>query len=151
MYVAESELHGFVEINVADNKVVDRVQIPSVNKTPHTRPFEPIDTLTHGLALSPDGKELWVTSLLDDAMYVYDVKNKRVVQQLAAGDGPNWVSFSPNGKYVAVSNTDSHDVSIFDALEHKQLARIQTGGAPKRVLAAEIGSSDKTGVPISRN
>src|SRR5215469_4862599 len=35
MYVAESDLHGFVVVNVAENKIVDRVQIPSINKTPH--------------------------------------------------------------------------------------------------------------------
>jgi len=39
---------------------------------------------------------------------------------------------------VCVSNTDSHDISVFDAREHKELARLETGGAPKRVLVAEI-------------
>lgn len=134
MYLAESHLHGFVVVNLADAKILERVEIPSINKTPHPRPFEPIDTLTHGLALSSDGRELWVTSLLDDSMYVYDLKAKKVSQRLPAGDGPNWVSASPDGRFVCVSNTDSHDVSIFDARAHREIARMNTGGAPKRVL-----------------
>ena len=136
MYVAESNLHGFVVVNVPEGSVVERVEVPSINKTPHARPFEPIDTLTHGLALTPDGKELWVTSLLDDSIYVYDLKAKKVSQRLATGDGPNWVSVSPDGRFVCVSNADSHDVSIFDATAHKEIARIKTGGVPKRVLVA---------------
>ena len=136
MYVAESNLHGFVVVNVPEGKVVERVEIPSINKTPHPRPFEPIDTQTHGLALSPNGEELWVTSLLEDSIYVYDLKAEKVRQRLPTGDGPNWVSFSPDGRFVCVSNADSHDVSIFDARAHKEIARIKTGGVPKRVLVA---------------
>lgn len=138
MYVAESDLHGFVVVNVSDNRVMERIEIPAIHKTAHPRPFEPIDTLTHGLALSPDGKELWVTSLLDDSIYVYDVGRKKVSQRLPTGDGPNWISFSPDGKFACVSNTDSHDVSIFDAAQHKEVARIKTGGAPKRVLVVDV-------------
>ena len=49
---------------------------------PHEHPYEPINTFTHGLALSPDEQEVWVTSLLDDAMYVYDVKSQKIVGRL---------------------------------------------------------------------
>lgn len=137
MYVAESNLHGFAIVSVPDKKVLERVEIPSIKKAPHPRPFEPIDTLTHGLALSPDGNELWVTSLIDDSIYVYNISGKKVSQRLSTGDGPNWVSFSPDGRFACVSNSDSHDVSIFDAKAHKELVRMKTGGVPKRILAAD--------------
>jgi len=137
IFVAESNLHGFTIVSIPEKKVLERVEIPSIKKTPHPRPFEPIDTLTHGLALSPDGDELWVTSLIDDSIYVYDIGSKKVTQRLPTGDGPNWVTFSPDGRFVCVSNSDSHDVSIFDAKRHTELARIKTGGVPKRILAAD--------------
>jgi YVTN family beta-propeller protein len=138
LYVAESDLHGFVIVDVVNNRILERVQIPSIHKTAHPRLYEPIDTLTHGLALSPDGKELWVTSLLDDSIYVYNTETKKVTERLPTGDGPNWVSFSPDGRFVCVSNTDSHDVSVFDAREHKELTKIKTGGVPKRILIAVV-------------
>lgn len=138
MYVAESNLHGFVVVSIPERKVLERVEIPSINKTPHPRPFEPIDTLTHGLALSPNGRELWVTSLLDDSIYVYDLQAKHVSQRLPTGDGPNWISFSPDGRFASVSNSDGHDVTVFDAKAHKELGRVKTGGVPKRLLAADV-------------
>jgi YVTN family beta-propeller protein len=60
MYVALSDFHGFVIVDVPGRKVIQTVELPPA---PHnTNPLEP-HTETHGLALSPDGRELWVTSL----------------------------------------------------------------------------------------
>ncbi len=140
MYVALSNLHGFVIVDIPEKKVIQRVEMPAENPHPHPRPLEPMDTLTHGLALAPDERELWVTSLLDNAMYVYDVELKKIVGKVAAGDGPNWVTFSPDGKYCAVSNTDSGDCSIFDVKARREVARIKTGKGPKRLVAASVPS-----------
>ena len=111
---------------------------------PRPRKFETPDTLTHGLALTPDGKELWVTSLLDDCIYIYDLQARKITGRLDTGDGPNWIVFSPDGKYGCVSNTDSDDVSIFDAREHRALARVKVGKVPKRLV---IGSEPKAQKP----
>jgi YVTN family beta-propeller protein len=142
MYVAESSLHGFVRVDVPSQKIVQRVTIPAVNPTPTPRPFEPIDTLTHGLALAPDGTELWVTSLLDNSLYIYDVKQNKVVGRVQVGDGPNWVAFSPDGKYVCVSNAGTDDVSIIDVKARREVARIKVGKTPKRIVAANVPGGD---------
>ena len=69
MYVALSDLHGSAIVDIPEKKVVRRLEMPAEHPAPHEHPGEPINnTLTHGLALSPNEKELWVTSLLDDAM-----------------------------------------------------------------------------------
>jgi YVTN family beta-propeller protein len=75
-------------------------------------------------------------------VYIYDLKARKVTGRLITGDGPNWVAFSPDGKYVAVSNTDSDDVSIFDAKAKVQVAKVKVGKVPKRVAIA-IAPSDK--------
>ena len=139
MYVAITDLHGFVKVDVASGKM-QRVEMPAENHTPKQRSFEPSNTLTHGLALSPDGTELWVTSLLDDSLYVYDVKANKITGRVQVGDGPNWVTFSPDGKYVCVSNTGTDDVSIIDARARREVKRVKVGKAPKRVVAAALGS-----------
>jgi YVTN family beta-propeller protein len=136
MYAALSNLHGFVSVDVAGRKIISRVEIPAEHPHPKQRPLEPIEVLTHGLALSPDQSELWVTSLLDDSIYIYDVKASKVTGRVASGDGPNWVAFSPDGKYVCVSNTDSDDVSIFDVKSRRELARLKVGRAPKRLVVS---------------
>jgi len=144
MYVAVSYLHGFDIVSIPEKKVLERVEMPARHTgPPRPRKFETPDTLTHGLALTPDGKELWVTSLLDDCIYIYDLQTKKFSGPLATGDGPNWIVFSPDGKYGCVSNTDSDDVSIFDVKERRALARVKVGKVPKRLV---IGTDPKRAV-----
>ena len=139
MYVAVTDLHGFMKVDVASGKI-ERVEMPAENHTPKQRPYEPSNTLTHGLALSPNGAELWVTSLLDDSLYVYDVKENKITGRVQVGDGPNWVTFSPDGKYVCVSNTGTDDVSIIDVRTRREVKRVKVGKAPKRIVAALLGA-----------
>lgn len=142
MYVAVSYLHGFDIVDVPAKKVLERVEMPARHTgPPPPRKFETPDTYTHGLALTPDGKELWVTSLLDNCIYIYDLQSKKFIGHLATGDGPNWIVFSPDGKYGCVSNTDSNDVSIFDVKERRAVATVKVGKVPKRLA---IGTEPKT-------
>jgi YVTN family beta-propeller protein len=139
MYVAVSDLHGFNIVDIPEQKVTQRVEMPSEHPgPPRPREFETPDTATHGLALSPDESELWVTSLLDDCIYIYDVKAKKVTGRLNTGNGPNWVVFSPDGKFGCVSNTDSDDVSIFDVKDRREVARVKVGKVPKRLAISIV-------------
>ncbi|GAC1621481.1 MAG: hypothetical protein PVS2B2_18850 [Candidatus Acidiferrum sp.] len=134
MYVAVSDLHGFTIVDIPEKKVIGRVEMPSEHPgPPRPRQFESPDTYTHGLGLNPAETELWVTSMLDDCIYIYDLKTKKFTGRLATGDGPNWVVFSPDGKFVAVSNTDSNDVAIFSAKARRELTRVKVGKVPKRI------------------
>ncbi|HEV2273195.1 MAG TPA: beta-propeller fold lactonase family protein [Acidobacteriaceae bacterium] len=143
MYIAVSYLHGFTVVNIPEKKVLERVKMPAVRTgPPPPRKFETPDTMTHGLAITPDGKELWVTSLLDNCIYIYDIASKKFVGHLATGDGPNWIVFSPDGKYGCVSSTDSDDVSIYDVREHRQVARIKVGRVPKRLAIGVVPGTE---------
>src|SRR4029077_1443846 len=136
MYVALANLHGFVIVDIPEKKVLERVEIPSEHATLRKLEYETPDTLTHGLALTPDGSELWVSSLLDDAMYIYDVKAKKVMGKVSTGMGPNWIVFTPTGKYACISNTDSDDVSVIDVKARREVARVKVGKVPKRLAVA---------------
>jgi YVTN family beta-propeller protein len=136
MYVAVADLHGFVIVNVPEQKVMERVEIPAQHETLRKLRYETPDTLTHGLALTPDGGELWVSSLKDDAMYIYDVKAKRVTGRVSTGEGPNWIVFTPDGKYACISNADTDDVSIIDAKSRHEVTRVKVGRVPKRLAVA---------------
>jgi YVTN family beta-propeller protein len=136
MYVALAELHGFVIVDIPEKKVLERVAIPSEHATLRKLEYETPDTLTHGLALTPDGSELWVSSLLDDAMYIYDVKAKKVTGRVSTGMGPNWIVFTPDGKYACISNTDTDDVSVIDVKSRREVTRVKVGKVPKRLAVA---------------
>ncbi len=143
MYVAVANLHGFVIVDIAGQKVTDRVEIPAQHATLRQLQFESMDTLTHGLALTPDGSELWVSSLLDDSMYIYDVKAKRVTGRVSTGEGPNWIVFTPDGKYACISNTDTDDVSIIDVKARREVTRVKVGKVPKRLAVASVAVAAK--------
>lgn len=137
MFVAVANLHGFVIVDIHDKKVVERIEMPAEH-SPHPLQYETADTLTHGLALTPDGAELWVTSLLDDCVYIYDVKARKIVGKVPTGGGPNWLAFTPDGKYLCVSDTDSDDVTVIDVKNRREVTRIKVGRVPKRLAMATV-------------
>jgi YVTN family beta-propeller protein len=135
LYSALTDLHGFIIASVSDRKLIERVELPEA--PPSSCILEP-RTPTHGLALTPDDKKLWVTSLGDGGVYVYDVATKRLSNEIHTGKCPNWITISPDGNYVAVSNSASDDCSIIDANTRREVARVKVGKGPKRLLATMI-------------
>ncbi|GJG86970.1 hypothetical protein tb265_21510 [Gemmatimonadetes bacterium T265] len=66
-----------------------------------------------GLALSPDGRRLYVAENLGDALAVVDVASGRVVQRLGTERYPYGVAVGPSGR-VFVSAWGGETVSVFD-------------------------------------
>ncbi len=131
MYVALSELHGFAVVDVQQRKTIKRVELaPLPPDTP--RPY--LDTYTHGLALTPDERELWVTSCAGGAVWVFSVPDLRRLAKVDVGKFPNWLAFSSDGKTLFVSNTESDAVSAIDVGARKVVATILVGKAPKRII-----------------
>jgi len=135
IYVALTDLHGFVIASIPERKVISRVDLPPA--PPSTCALEP-HTPTHGLELSPDGNELWVTSLADGGVYVYDIAARKLSQEIHTGACPNWIAFSPDGRYCCVSNSGSDDCSIIETRSRREVARVKTGKGPKRLLVVTV-------------
>jgi YVTN family beta-propeller protein len=136
MYVALSLLHGFVIVDIPSRKVVRKVEFPALPPNLDLAPL--LNTATHGLTLTPDGKELWAASLPTGNVFVYDVPSGKVSSPIAVGRLPNWIAFSPDGRYGCVTNTGTNDCSIIDRQSKKEVARIKVGKAPKRLAALSV-------------
>ena len=78
-----------------------------------------------GAAVSPNGKELWVTNRADNTITVFDTKTFTAIQTLDCGDFPIRIKFTPNGSKVLVSNAQSADVAVFDAFQKTLLAKVK--------------------------
>lgn len=135
LYCALSDLHGFVIADIPSRKVVAKIDLPTL--PPDVKLPVP-NTPTHGIELTPDEKELWVTSCATDTIYVYDTGKKAIVGKVGVGKGPNWVTFTSDGKYCCVSNVLSDDVSIIDTVKRLEVARPKVGPMPKRLVVAEV-------------
>jgi YVTN family beta-propeller protein len=135
IYTALSGLHG-VAIVDRTKKTMAEVAFPPM---PYMEcRIEPHNTPTHGMALTNDGRKLWVTSVPDAGVYVYDIASGRLSAKLPTGACPNWISMSKDGRYAAISNADDDTVSVFDPKTQKELYRLKVGTAPKRLLVVDV-------------
>jgi YVTN family beta-propeller protein len=135
LYSALTDFHGFVIASLDGNSALRRVELPPA--PPSACALEP-HTPTHGLEISPDGKEVWATSLADNGVYVYEVGTGSISSEIPTGKCPNWITFSPDGKYCCVSNSSSDDCSIIDTQSRREVARIPVGKGPKRLVAVRL-------------
>jgi YVTN family beta-propeller protein len=134
LFVQLSDLHGFAVVDFAARKVVDRVLLPDAPAG--AQPLIP-RTLSHGIGTTPDGKTLWVTSLLDNSVTVFSLPDLRRLTTIPVGAGPDWLTFTPDGRRCYVSNAGADSVSAIDVAAQKELGRIPVGKVPKRIIAAD--------------
>lgn len=68
---------------------------------------------SHGIALTPDEKELWVVDGANNAVHVFDatVMPPKQGVTIKLSDFPGWISFSMDGRYAYASTGDIIDAS----------------------------------------
>ena len=135
LYTALSGLHGVAVIDIP-GKTMSQIALPAMPWM--NCKVEPPNTPVHGITLTVDAKKLWITTVSDAGIYVYDIASKKLGKKITVGECPNWISMSKDGKYAAVSNADTDDTSILDAKGEKEIARLKVGKAPKRLLVIEV-------------
>jgi YVTN family beta-propeller protein len=134
LYVQLSDLHGFIVVDLASRKVVDKVLLP--DGPPGAVPLI-ARTFSHGIGIAPDGKTLWVTSLLDHSVSVYSLPDLKRLGTTHVGNSPDWLTFTGDGSRCYVSNAGSDAVSVLDVASRKEVARIPVGAMPKRIIAID--------------
>ena len=139
-YTALSNLHGFVVVDLKAGRVINKVELPPLPAgTP--KPF--LDTYTHGLALTPDESELYVTSMPGNAIHIFKVPGLDRVAKVDVGRDPNWIVFRRDGKFAFVSNTTDNSVSVIDTATRKVSATVAVGHAPKRLVMVEAATKSE--------
>jgi len=139
-YTAISALHGFVVVDLRSGKAMRTVELPAL---PPGTPEPFLDTYTHGLALSPDESELYVTSMPGNAIHVFSLPALGRVAKIDVGRDPNWIVFRRDGRFAFVSNTTDNSVSVIDTAARRVAATIPVGHAPKRLVIVETGSKSE--------
>ena len=91
------------------------------------------------LALTPDGKELWVMCEAAREVSIVDVATRKKLAAIAVGGQPNNVCFTPDGKRAFVSNRLDDNVSVVDVDRRKVLTTLPAGDEPHGVLVDQQG------------
>jgi hypothetical protein len=88
--------------------------------------------LLHGIGWTPDEREVWQSSRVDDPhVYVWNMRNPMapvLVERVSmkSGQGAHWIAFDIEGNfaYVAPHKSSDDGTEIFDAHTHKSVALI---------------------------
>jgi YVTN family beta-propeller protein len=87
-----------------------------------------------GLALSPDGAKLYVTTGRGHMVFVVDTATNKPVGSFEVGQRPWGIGLTADGKTLITANGPSNDVSIVDAAAQTVTKKIKAGGGPWGVL-----------------
>jgi len=107
-----------------------------------------MDVETATYTLSPDGKTLWVTSIPQNAVFVYDLAKPmsndmqpidtiklpdiQIPGRQLGGAVANWVTFTPDGQ-IYISNSGLRSVTAINVATRKINAVVPVGEVPKRI------------------
>ncbi len=130
LYANVDTLIGFEVADVARRRVIHRVEaeVPEELLRKASR--------SHGIALRPGEKELWMCDVYHDRTYVFDLTANppRQVATIVMKGGGYWMTFSPDGERCYVSERVGNTVAVIDSNSRETVARIPVGNMPKRVL-----------------
>jgi YVTN family beta-propeller protein len=134
-YSTITGLHGFVVADMQQRKVIERVELPKAD-LPEISVAGYTDT--HGVALTKDDKQFWVTDVFGNGVTAFSVPEHKVLTRVPVGLAPNWMTWSPDGELLYVSNSGSNDVSVIDIKLRREVVRIPVGSSPKRLLVVTV-------------
>jgi hypothetical protein len=103
-----NELLGFEVGDLVTGKVIHRVEVQGFQKGATKRHGCP----SHGIGLTPDERELWLTDAHNSRLHVFDatVMPPKQVASIELRDQPGWITFGIDGRYAYPSTGDVIDV-----------------------------------------
>jgi len=136
IFVQLSNFNGFLTVDFATHKIVDKITLPDVGAEKVTQGLQ--GAPAHGLIVTPDGKTLGVLSKMNTRIYFYSLPDLKLMGESKVGHHPDWVTGTPDGKRFYVANAGSNSVSVIDVETRKELMQIPVGQVPKRNITAVL-------------
>ena len=126
-----SDFHGFVVVDFAARKEVKRVTLP--DPPGQAKETEGIQGApAHGLAITPDGKTLWVTSKYYGYVAAYSLPDCKLIKVVPVGSHPEWLTIPPGGTTLYVATAGDDATVAVDLKSMKVIKKIPVGAVPKR-------------------
>jgi DNA-binding beta-propeller fold protein YncE len=106
-YVNVNDLLGFEIGDLTTGKKIGHVEVLGFEKGPVKRHGCP----SHGIGLTPDEKELWLSDGHNSRMHVFDmtVEPPKLIASLPLREQPGWVTFSLDGRFAYPSTGEVFD------------------------------------------
>ena len=126
-FVNVNGLLGFEVGDLQTGKVLHRVEVQGYRQGPVKRHGCP----SHGVGLTPDESELWVTDAANSSLHIFNATAMppQQVASIRLRDQPGWVTFSLDGRYAYASTGEVIDTKtrrIVAALEDERGRAVQS-------------------------
>jgi len=143
LYFQVSFFNGFIEYDVATDKVTQVKTLPKNPNTSDDRTTYVNDSRHHGLSMNPDGSKLCVAGTMDDYVTIVD---RSTLQQgpLVTASKPYWATVSGDGRQCVISESGTDQITAIDFASGQKTVSVPVGDHPQRVRVAHI-SPDWTG------
>lgn len=126
-FVNVNDLLGFEVGDCKTGKMLYRVEVTGYQKGPTKRHGCP----SHGIALTPDEKELWLADAFNSSIHIFDatVMPPKQKTSIKLRDQPGWITFSTDGTRAYPSTGDVIDATtkrIIATLEDETGKQVQS-------------------------
>src|SRR5262249_42923716 len=126
-------LLGFEIGDLKTGRALHRIEVKGFEQGPIKRHGCP----SHGIGLTPDEKELWLTDAANTRIHIFDNQTRPPKQgaSIVLRDQPGWITFSVDGRFAYPSTGD-----VIEVKTHKIVAELtdETGAAVQSEKLLEI-------------
>ncbi|MFF9765660.1 YncE family protein [Streptomyces sp. NPDC014636] len=143
LYFQVSFFNGFLEYDVATDKITRMKTLPKNPATSEDRTTWVNDSRHHGISMNPEGTKLCVAGTMDDYAAVVDRASLEEGPLITASK-PYWATVSGDGKDCIVSESGADQVTAIDFATGRKVTSVPVGDHPQRVRLGHV-QSDWTG------
>lgn len=137
LYFQVSFFNGFVEYDVAADKILRVKTLPKNPDTSDDRKTFVNDSRHHGMSMNPAGTKLCIAGTMDDYATVVDRASLQEGPLVPAAK-PYWATVSGDGGACVISESDADQVTAIDFATGRKIVSVPVGDHPQRVRVARI-------------
>ncbi|MFD4433554.1 YncE family protein [Nocardia sp. NPDC058497] len=131
-YFQVSFFNGFVEYDIASDKILRVRELPKNPGTSDERIGYVNDSRHHGMSIQPTGGKLCIAGTMDDYATIVDLTTLQPGPLVPAGK-PYWATVSGDGKACVISESADDVVTAIDFTTGNKITSIPVGDHPQRV------------------
>ncbi|MGW3445138.1 YncE family protein [Streptomyces sp. NPDC001076] len=137
MYFQVSFFNGFLEYDIATDKITRVKTLPANPATSTDRTTWLLDSRHHGISMKPDGTKLCVAGTMDNYATIVD---RATLQEgpLVTASTPYWATVSGDGKDCIISESGADQVTAIDFGTGQKVTSVPVGDHPQRVRLGHV-------------
>ncbi|MGW1624237.1 YncE family protein [Streptomyces sp. NPDC002172] len=137
MYFQVSFFNGFLEYDIASDKITRVKTLPANPATSTDRTTWLLDSRHHGISMKPDGTKLCVAGTMDNYATIVD---RATLQEgpLITASTPYWATVSGDGKDCVISESGADQVTAIDFGTGQKVTSVPVGDHPQRVRLGHV-------------